>query len=237
VPVAIAEMVMLLVVAARAFRANRTIVTSLALTTLVASVVALWSITRIRGDVLAYAIFWMAGIGAINAAVIVEALFQAAEDRFSPHRIFNHRLAGLFCALTVGSGVWIGVGHLRHLTGYERSQRRSIETVDAIYRSVREYLNLHHASKPLLRIDNHIYDLGAATLVRLRKAGVPAAVDDDWVDMYTDTFRVSGDEDAVVSIATKASHQELMARPGNVAVLDRDPVFVDAVAITRDPNR
>jgi hypothetical protein len=237
VPVALGEMALLLIVAARAFRANRTMVTSLALTTFAASIVALWSVTRVRGDVLAYAIFWMAGIGAINAAVIVAALFETAENRLSPNGILDRRVAGVLCSLTISVGVWIGVGHLRHLTGYERSQRRSIETVDAMYRSVREYLNLHQASKPLLRVDNHIYDLGAATLVRLRKAGVPVAVDDDWVDMYTDTFRVSGDEDALVSLATPASHQQLLTRPGNVVVLDRDPVFIDAVAISRDPNR
>jgi len=236
-PLAAAEMAMLLAVALRAFRTSRTFTASLAMTMFAASMVGLWSITRIREDVLAYHIFWLAGIGAINAAVIVGAVIQAFEERFSPHWIFDGRLAGLACALIIAAGVWLGVRDLRHLTGRELSQRRTIETVDAMYRSVREYLKLHQLSKPLLRVDNRFYDLGAATIVRLRKEGVPLAVDDDWVWMYTDTFRVSGDEDAVVSIATPASHVELMARPGNVALLDRDPVFVHALPITRDPNR
>jgi hypothetical protein len=236
-PLAGVEMAMLLAVALRAFRTSRTFMASLAVTMFVASMVGLWSITRIREDVLAYHIFWLAGVGAINAAVIVAAVIQAFEERFSPHWIFDGRLASLVCAVTIGAGVWLGVRDLRHLTGRERDQRRTVETVDSIYRSVREYLNFHQLNKPLLRVDNRFYDLGAATLVRLRKAGVQVAVDDDWVWMYTDTFRVSGDEDAVVSIATPATHPALIARPGNVVLLDRDPVFVDALAITRDPNR
>jgi uncharacterized transporter YbjL len=236
-PLAAVEMAMLLGVAVRAFLTSRTITASLATTLFLASMVGLWSVTRIRDDVLAYHIFWLAGIGAINAAVIVAAIIEAFEERFSPHWIFDRRLAALACALTIAGGVWLGVRDLRHLTGRELSQRRTIETVDAMYRSVREYLNQHQLSKPLLRVDNRFYDLGAATIVRLRKAGVPLAVDDDWVWMYTDTFRVSGDEDAALLIATPATHLELIARPGNVALLDRDPVFVHAFPITRDPNR
>ena len=237
VPLAIAEVLLLPVVAVRAIRRYQRFEGSLASTAFAASMVGLWSITRIRDDVLAYEIFWLSGLGAINLAVIAAAAVQAMRAPRSGELTFDGRLAGFGVALIVAAGLALGIRDLRHLVAVEQGRRRDAETVRMAYQSIRDYLNSQQIHKPMFRLDPPFFDLAAAAFVRLQAAGVPFAVQRGWLPIFTDAFAVSGDEDAVVTFATRDTHEELRARARTVTVLELDPVYIDAVAITANPYR
>ena len=77
VPCAVAQVVLLAEIARRDLKAGRRFDGWLALSTLAASCIGLWALTRVRDDILDHEIFWLAALGAINLAVIGAAGLRA----------------------------------------------------------------------------------------------------------------------------------------------------------------
>ena len=75
-------------IARRDLKAGRRFEGALALSTLAASCIGLWALTRVRDDILDHEIFWLAAFGAINLAVIggagVRALWTHAARPMEP---------------------------------------------------------------------------------------------------------------------------------------------------------
>ena len=65
-------------------------------------------------------------------------------------------------------------------------------------------------------------------LLQLQKSGVGYAVDDDWVPMFTDAAKATGQERLVLSIAGAERHVMIAGEPGVVPVFGSAPVYVDA---------
>jgi hypothetical protein len=55
------------------------------------------------------------------------------------------------------------------------------------------------------------------------------------LSVFSDRFRVTGDEDAELTIAVTGANPNLAARPGNVTVDASSQVHVEAIRI--EPNR
>jgi hypothetical protein len=236
IPVAIAEVIALAVVGTRARRSGRKFEASLAWTALAATLVSLWSITRIRGDVLDHEIFWIVPLGAINAAIAAGAAWRAAARRWSRQdaegaSAWSSHAATVFCAMLFLVGVHAGIRDFDRLVRFENSKPRKDADINGTYESLRIYLFSQEVRKPLFRIDGD-WDVAVAALARLHHSRRPFAVDDTALWMFTDAFSAHGDEDAFIVIGSSGRNPRRDAS-GEAVIVQREPVVVEAVRLRR----
>jgi hypothetical protein len=230
IPCAIAQVVLLVVIGRRHFRAGRIFEGHLAISALLASSVGLWALTRIRGDILDHEVFWLSAFGALNLAIISAAgLREIAMLRSTGVTVARLTSAG--CVLLLMLFVALGVSHLRDFTAFEQ-RRRERAVIVAAHASIRGYLLREQIERPLLVLHNDRWSDGAGVLLRLYRDGTDVRVPEGWETMFTDTFAASGREDAIITIGPAALHQELRGRPANVVLLESDPIYVDAIRLT-----
>jgi hypothetical protein len=190
------------------------------LSLLVASLVALWSVTRIEGDVMGYEIVWISGIGALNAAAT--ALVAA---RWLPSRV--NAAAPALCGVALVCSTVICFARLSGVR--ERSFEPTPEAA-AIRRAadgLRVYLQQHDIERPFIDVDQNSWGLAAAVLLQLQKSGVSYAVADDWLPMFLDSARATGGETVAFSIAGAGRHEMIRGRERVAPVLESAPIFVD----------
>jgi hypothetical protein len=235
VSAAVVSVSLLPLAAVAAFRARRRFETSIATAAFVASLVGLWSITRIRQDVLQHDIIWLSGFGAVNLAIISTAAIRAARDIWLPRRTVSSLAVtpvpvAVACTLSVLFAVSIGLRDFHGLVDYEATKYRALATVEAADSSIRRYLATDRVSKPIFQIKGD-WGLAASTFVELEKAGVAFAIEDPWLFMFTDAYASTGREDAVVTLSGFRLHRALSDRPRNVVVLEDRLMSADAVAM------
>jgi hypothetical protein len=228
IPFAVAQLAAVAVVGTLAHRGGRRFEAALAWTTVAANVVSLWSITRIHGDILDHEIFWIVPLGAANLAILAAAALRGIGARHKWARVPHPAAATLLCSLLVLASVADGMGALDRLVLYERSAQRRNAELDATYECIRNYLDAQGVQKPLFRIEQ--WDTAAAVFVRLHKSRRAFAVEDKSLPIFTDTFGAHGDEDAIVAIRGKAARADAA---GPIVVLQRDPVYIEAVQLLR----
>ena len=241
VPCAIAQVVLLAEVARRDLKAGRRFEGALALSTLSASCIGLWALTRVRDDILDHEIFWLAAFGAINLAVLGAAGLRAsgtlAERMRAPPpdaletRVGGPRAATSACALALVLGLSLGVRDLRDLTSFELRRAESV-TIVAAYESIRNYVRAEGIRKPLIAADEPLWGHAAGVLLRLQQDGTPAGragrvAADVYQGLRGDGRRGRGRHHRY----GRDCSRERSARPGNVLLLERRAVFVDAIRI------
>ena len=220
---AIAELVLLAVTALMTFRRRLRFEATAASFCLAASVIALWSVTRIEGEIMDYEILWISALGALNVAAIAAgfcSLFVHAGKALRPARGVCAVLL-LVCAVN-------GFSRLLDVRARSLSPGPETKAILGAAAGIQDYLRRERVVRPLVDIDQSSWGLAAAVLLQLQKAGVPYAVDDDWLPMFTDRARAAGNETMALSIAGAARHVLIHDRPGVTPVLDAGPIFVDA---------
>jgi hypothetical protein len=228
IPVAIAEVTALAVTGTLAYRGRRRFDASMAGTAILASVVSFWSITRIRGDILDHEIFWIVPLGVLNLSIVAAAVLRGIGARWPRTQLTGGRAVTAICVVLVLASVHDGLGDLDRLVAFENGMRRKDADISATYDSIVAYLGAHEVRKPLFKIEQ--WDTAAAVLARLNRSGRPFAVEDKSLHIFTLVFSAHGDEDAIIAIAGRASSN---GGPGAVVVLQREPVYVEAVRIQR----
>jgi len=199
----------------------------LSLLLLLTSAVALWSITRIDGEIMDHQIFWLSGIGALNTAVVAGILVERMWSR--------ERTAGIVPPIIVSGAlvviiVAVGLSRLQVARTASRSPQHDAVAIEQSASAIQGYLARRQIERPLIKIDEASWSLAAGVLLQLQKRGVAYAVDDAWIPMFTDMARTTGREGAILLVAGAAQHVVLKGEPGVVTIAENDPVFVDALA-------
>ena len=180
---AVAQLVLLTLAAAWSFRSHRRCLFLAALFLFAASIAALWSVTRIAGDIMDHEVFWISSLGALNVAVIADwlsRLLWPSEQLLRPR------------ALKVTTGVLVTVCVIVAFSRLDDERRRSLvpsrETtaILTVTPAIQEYLRREGVERPLVKVDQSSWGLATGVLLQLQKTGVPYAVDDDWVPMFTE---------------------------------------------------
>jgi hypothetical protein len=184
---------------------------------LLSSAVALWSATRIEGEVSDHFAFWMAAIGIADLATVVALL---------PVRARVVRAAAIAAATLVAIA---GLREVQRAAGGTFAITADAPSAPNFAASIRQYLGTHHVIRPLFRIDQDQWWLAAAILLELDREGVVYAVEDDWKTMFPDRFAPNGSEDAELTLAAAHQHAELAARSGNVTVDVSSFIHVEAI--------
>lgn len=223
------QLVALVVFAVRAWRRSRAFDASLAGLLLAASLVALWSATRIEEEIFDHAVFWMSGIGALNLGVLAAMAIDRAGGRATSAARQPWLLPAAAVALT-GVALFTGVSQLR--ADVERSLSPGAESVAAraVADDLRRYLRERAVDRPLVRFDQEAWGMAAGVVLQLQKSGVAVAVEDDWMAMYTPAFAPTGREPLELAIVGPAEHVRLSSRPGDRVVSARGELFAHAIS-------
>lgn len=230
-PFAVAEMLILAAVIRIEAKAGHRFEAALAVVAVATSLISLWSLTRIRGDVLNHDLFRIAAVGAFNLSIIAGVAVRSLLAALRPDWLTRPALKTIAFVLLAVAGVTLAGRDLEAMTSYERRRTEREMTVRA-YAAIRDYLAQQHVRHPLFRIDDDQWANAAAIILRLRHDGVPVSVTDASLPMFTDTFAANGTEDTVITLANIRLHRELSERPGNVVLFDSNRVFVDVMPVT-----
>ena len=166
---------------------------------LVATCVAFWSVTQVRGRLAYYLVFWISICSAVNMAVLIGVLLSWASNRFYPRRrrvpsLVGQALVAGFGLVLFAHGTWhVEDSHQRTLRGESRHFRER-EWSRSLFLAVENELRGSGQSRALIRIRQPAWDEGASVVLQLYKAGIPFSVEDQRLFMFTDALAATGDE-------------------------------------------
>jgi hypothetical protein len=227
--VAILQLLGLVTAAVLAARARRGFELAFASLLLLASLLALWSATRIEETIFDHEVFWMSGIGALNFAVLAVLI----------GRLLRHRVSlPVQTAAATASIGWVlfalcaATGFREMLATVAGSSNPPAESdaVSAVAKQLEQYFDREHIVRPLVRIDQDAWPLAAGVILQLQKDGIAVAVEDDWVPMFTPAFAATGRESVVLALDGKPQHVRSLGKPGDTVVIEHDPqIFVHRI--------
>jgi hypothetical protein len=225
-PLAVAQIIGLWFASWWHVRGHRRVESGVAACAALATMVGFWSTTRIRGDILDHELFGLVALGALNVAILgsaVARLFWPASRRWREHVAVSACIAALLgCTLA-------GIQHLREFTSFEL-RRSDTARIPATHAIIRDFLEQRGIKRPLFQMHGDALSDGTGILIRFLQEGRPFAVGDPDTSVFGDMFRKTGQEDALVTLSAREGiHLELAARPGNVVIHDRHPLFVDVL--------
>jgi hypothetical protein len=222
---ALTQLVSLAGLAWLAARARRRFDLALACMLALTSLLALWSTTRVDGEIYDHSVFWVSGVGAVNMALLAWCLLGPLLNRGSPSAPSLSRVAAM-CGLLMLVASAAGLRELHAAIARSFAPAPDSQTAAVVAADLRSYAARQNLSRPLIRLDQDTWGIAAGVILRLQKSGVPVAVEDDWAVMFTPTFAATGREPAALTIAGKVLHVRLLDLPGDAVVVSRDPIYV-----------
>ena len=183
-----------------AVRRGRRFEAALAAVLLCGSVVSLWSVTRIVGDIADHEVYWMSALGTLGLGAAAASLASAISERESG-RGLSRRWLGAASWLPVVLAVGLGVKSLGWPGEPPLVVRNDDRIVRALSDGIRAYLRESGARKPLVRMDVMSWGFTAGIVLQLERAGVPLAVEDGAVSLFSDAVAIDGREDVELTIA------------------------------------
>ena len=231
---AIVQVLLLAIASVDALRRQNRFDAALSAAGLLASIIALWSITRVKSLVGDYMVFWMSAIGAMNWAVLAGlalARFAAIERRALP------RWAVLGAsALLVSGFVYTGSNQLK------RARRQGLSTPQGSARVVKlasdavlDDMARRRVQRPVFRLSTRDWGEAAGVLLQVYKRGVAPAVDASLVPFFGDPLAANGSEDRTYVIADAATHASLAHQPGDELVASVEGMYIHASPIVNGP--
>ena len=184
IPIAVVELLIVSLIARNNFRAGRTFAGYAGLASLLASVVGLWAVTRIHGDVLNHETLWLSAFGMMNLAVIVAACGSAI---IPPVRLPAITLRVSLVVL-LGLTVLLSVRHLEDLTSFELRRTHRAAIPDA-QEAVSTYLRQNGVERPLLVVRGGIWGEAAGVMLRLTQRDTSFSVGEPSSGMFQEPSR------------------------------------------------
>lgn len=218
-----AQVALLAVTAIIGARAGRRFGAALPALLVVASITALWSAMRIQDAIVDHAVFWISGFGVLGTAVLLHAAMAAGGERRGKA---SPRVTSGLCGLAVCLVVALGVFQLRLITDQTFSPRPQQVAAAALAEALkRRVSDVTGAGRPLVRIEQDVWPVAAGVLLNLQKSGVPFAVDDDWLPMFTDAAATTGRETEVIEITGRERHFLLTSDGRAVTLAGAGPYY------------
>jgi hypothetical protein len=189
-----------------------------------ASLIALWSITRIRVLIGDYMVFWMSVIGALNWAIAAGVLLAPwlAAERV---RLAIQRIALALGVIVIGGYLFSGVRDLENVRN-RRARSETDRTISALSDDIDAYLEREHLGRPLFRVAQGAWGDAMGVILDRYRRGVPIAVSADLVQLLGTPLAPTDREDVVFVIADAAVHDVLTKRPGDVLIAHRGGVYI-----------
>src|SRR3954454_1887128 len=210
-------------------RGRRRFEAALASVLLVALAIAFAAVTRIDDLIIDHEVFWISALGALAAATIAAVAVSAALRSAAPKRLVA---CAAVCACAAAA--YAGFGELRAITKRtfdpEPARRAAAVLGEALERRVRST-----GVRPLIQIDQNEWPVAAGALLHLQRSGLPFAVEDDWLVMFTEHARSNGAEADSIAITGASRHLQLTSGRDGETIAAADPFY--AVALTSKPRQ
>jgi hypothetical protein len=190
---------------------------------LVASGVALWSITRIEDDIYDHLVFWVAGIGALEVALVADAIIAPLSRRAG---MPAPRYVAAACLLLGLAAAAIGFQQLRVVVS--RSFRPGIEQLSSrrLADGLLSEFERKGIGRPLVKIDQPVWGIAAGVLLQLQKRGIAFGVEEGWWFMFGPPTRPSGQETSTVIFAGPEMRVRLQDNADHELLAERDRVSI-----------
>ena len=214
------EMMGVLAAVVLAVKARRRFEAALGGLLLLVSLLALWSATRIEETIFDHEVFWMSSLGALNIALLV-----APGVRPFAARTLTARVTAAVCGAGFAACLAIGIHEMRAALLNASTPNQATDAVSAVADNLRVYFDRERIVRPVVRIDQDAWPLAAGVILRLQKKGVPVAVEDDWLPMFTPFFAATGQESVALTVMGKPEHVRNVGKPGDVVVIESDPLL------------
>jgi hypothetical protein len=209
-----------------AFRKGDTFLTAFASLLVASAAVALWSATRIDERIFDHDVFWIAGIGLLMLAALVDSLL-ALVSAWEPGR----RAAGLIAIALLAVAAAASASHLEQVVSQSFDPPAEARLAGELAADLRAYMTREGVARPLIRIDQDAWPVAAGAILALQKEGRMTAVEEDWVVMFSPAFRANGHEDAIVTVAAPAEHLRLRDA-GVTEISAHEPIYAHAVRVS-----
>lgn len=219
------EVLGLLVAAAVGWRRGRSFEVALAALLLLATGIALWSVTEIRERVFDHDIFWIGAIGAMNAALLLSLAWIRSEPT-AIERLTPFSIEGGLAWLAIGATCVAGLVALGRVSAAATQSGPASQAARDVADDVRRYLVGRGSPRTLIRIDQDSWEMTAGVVLQLQRAGVPFSIEDDWIVMFTPSFARTGAEGLTLMFAGRAEHVRLLDRADDQVVSAHDPLYV-----------
>ena len=208
-----------------AYRARRRFELTLAAILVVAGLTALWSTTRVDGEIFDHGVFWISGLGVLNLALLAALAAGAGLKRQTVAAASSRWPAVAAVALT-GIAAIAGVRQFRDAVAGASNPGADSGVVAAVAADLRTYLREQHIERPLIKLDQDAWGMAAGVILQLQKANVPLAVEDDWIVMFTPVFAATGHEAVTLTIAGRDQHVRMQGGADAKVAVAHDPIYV-----------
>jgi hypothetical protein len=190
---------------------------------LVASIVSLWSVVRVDGEIYDHAVFWISGIGALNAGLLLGTAMEVAWRRLPQ---LPTGVVAVACTLLCATAVNTNLQSLRAFKSNASRRAPQERTALRLWQVLHDYLKAHPDEKPLFKIDQPTWGVAAGDVLQMQKAGVPFAIERGWLPMFSDAVAPKGDETIEMTFAGSWHHLDLMKTPENETIAEGERVFI-----------
>ncbi len=182
---------------------------------LVASVVSLWSVSRIEERIFDHDVFWVTGLGTLAAAACGGALASAIPVKSRRVRAGVPPLivSGWLVSMAAIAGAANDAVRAVRTPSAEAMAARRLGTELDAFCAARELV------RPLIEVPEGDWGIVAGAILELQKVARPVAVPADWVVMFTPAFQPAGHEARITIVraerqAPDARHAELISAAG-----------------------
>ena len=161
----------------------------------------MWSVARIQGEILDQLIFWITIVGLLTLSCLAAALGSvlAGVSGAARARVPIMLTAGATW-LVVAATAANGVNHL-YLAHARAFGEPAAQRVKAASADLAAYLGREGLHRPFLRIAQPTWGDATGIVLALTNAGVPVAIEPDWIFMYGAQHAATGEEDCEVVLA------------------------------------
>ena len=212
-----------------AYRTRRRFELSLAAILVVAGLTALWSTTRVDGEIFDHGVFWISGLGVLNLALLAALAAGAGFKRQAVVTSSSRWPAVAAVALTAVAAI-AGVRQFRDAVAGASNPGADSGVVTSVAADLRTYLREQHIERPLIKLDQDAWGMAAGVILQLQKANVPLAVEDDWLVMFTPVFAATGHEAVTLMIAGREQHVRMQGGADAKVAVAHDPIYVHVVS-------
>ena len=138
---------------------------------------------------------------------------------------YANGMAAALCWVLLSICALTGFRDLRTAVIGSSNVEEASNAASVVADELRTYFARERIGRPLVRIDQDAWPLAAGVILRLEKNGVPVAVEDDWIAMFTPAFARTGNEQVELTIEAKPQHVRTLGRPGDTVLIEHDPLL------------
>jgi hypothetical protein len=198
---------------------------------LASSVAAIWSVSRIQGEILDQLVFWITIVGLFTTACLVAAVVGTIFGRLGSGWTIPWWVTAAGAWIVIAVSTANGVGHL--YAAHDRSLNEPVaQRVKAASTSLETYLAHGNLHRPLVRIEQPTWGDAAGIVLALEKAGMSVAIEPKWIFMYGTQLAANGDEDCEVIFADAKRRGELAQDGRYAAVAEWPELSIHVAALT-----